>query len=144
MHNQQVAIAGVPVGACRTLTKLGSQPWGWTSLEYKAQPGSALSLTCLPNLGALLLLLVRNRLQGREPGPWGAGRTLPTVRARRPPSPDSSSGGPAEIRFLRPLSPQLGFLKFWKDYLLRSTRRTIMKYGCYLLSTDWAPRYFPC
>lgn len=64
-------MAGVPIGACRTCAQQGSQPQSRTSLERKAQPGSALSLACLPNLEALLLLSVRNRLQGREPGSWG-------------------------------------------------------------------------
>ena len=136
----QVAVAGVPVGASRTLARLGSQPQTGTSLEHKAQPGSALSLACLPNLGALLPLSVRNNLQGREPGPWGAGRTLPTLQSRRPLSSDSSSGGSCTNKILKK-----SFSPAWIPgdpeglYLLRSLCRMIMKYCCYLLHA----RHFP-
>ena len=135
-------MAGVPIGACRTLAQLGSQPQSRTSLEHKAQPGSALSLTCLPNLEALLLLLVRNRLQRREPGSWGAGRTLPTVKSRRLPSSDSSSGGPCMNKVLKN-----SFSPAWipgapeGPYLLRSPCRMTMKYCC-LLSTYYVPGTF--
>lgn len=77
-------MAGVPIGPCGTFAKLGSQSQSWTGFEHKAQPGSALSLACLPNLGAQLLLFIRNRLQRREPGSWEAGRTLSTVQFMGP------------------------------------------------------------
>lgn len=66
-------MAGVPIGDCRTFAKLGSQPQSWTSLECKAQPGNALSLVCLPNLEAQLLLLVRNTAEkgAGTLGGWG-------------------------------------------------------------------------
>lgn len=109
MLKQPVALTAVSVGAhfhahsTRVLTEPRSQPGkAGESLECTTQPGSALSRLCLPNLGALPLLLVRNRLQGREPGPWG----LYSLYSLEGPLPGTPAQGPHWRKAIRsPLLP---------------------------------------
>lgn len=135
-------MAGVPIGACRTFAKLGSQSQSWTGFEREAQPGSALSLACLPNLGAQLPLFIRNRLQGREPGSWEAGRTLSIVQFMRPLLLGPVLGSCRNKILEKSLSLVWISKASKRPYLLRSPHRMKMIYGCCLLNSYYVPSTF--
>lgn len=134
MLNQPLALTAASIGAhfhahrTRVLTEPRSQPGkAGQSLECATQPGSALSRLCLPNLGALPLLLVRNRLQGREPGPWG----LYSLYSLEGPLPGTSAQGPPHSE---PPAPSL------HSYSSRAAGsagpcKIVGLHGCHLLKT---------